>query len=105
MDTIKIIIEKKYLILISYSEKNINVMINISGRLGLIWIFYWGEKNINSNDYDGIYLKTRYKDIGGRNILNFLIIHQSILLKVFLLPQVKIEIVITKKLYTSYLKI
>ena len=84
--------KKKYLILISYSEKNINVMINISGRLGLIWIFYWGEKNINSNDYDGIYLKTRYKDIGGRNILNFLIIQQSILLKVFLLPQVKIGV-------------
>lgn len=82
--------KKEYLILISYSDKNINVMINISGKLGLIRIFYWGEKNINSDDYDGIYLKTRNKDIGGRNILNFFIIHQSFLLKVFLLPQVKI---------------
>lgn len=82
--------KKEYLILISYSDKNINVMINISGKLGLIRIFYWGEKNINSDDYDGIYLKTRNKDIGGRNILNFFIIHQSFLLKDFLLPQVKI---------------
>ena len=82
--------KKEYLILISYSDKNINVMINISGKLGLIRIFYWGEKSINSDDYDGIYLKTRNKDIGGRNILNFFIIHQSFLLKVFLLPQVKI---------------